>query len=91
MYDTETSAMRTVEGGELFVGRHPGMRWEINFYERTWDTSDPFDRGFVRHSARLSGHFVRGQTFATPDDAAEFVRQLVSRRNQASHRLSDHS
>lgn len=78
MYDTETSAMRTVEGGELFVRRHPGMRWEINFYERTWDSGDPFDCGLFLHSARLADHYFRGVTFATPDDAAEAVRQLVA-------------
>ncbi len=74
MNDTETSAKRMVNGGELYLQRHPGMRWEINFYELTSFSGN----GMFLHSAQLADHVIHAQTFATPDDAAEAVRQIVA-------------
>lgn len=77
MNDTETSAMREVEGGELYLRRCPGARWEVNFYERIVNASTTLTEGVLR-SARLADHYFRGQTFASPDDAAAAVKRLVA-------------
>ncbi len=78
MRDTETWAMRIVEGGELYLRRRPGARWEVTFYERCRIIGDPFFGGVYLHSDRLAGHYFLGQTFGSPDEAAEIVRRLVA-------------
>jgi hypothetical protein len=79
MNDTETWAMRMVEGGKLYLRWRPGSRWEVNFYERSWFTGNPFLGGLVLQ-ARLADHYFRDQTFASPDEAAEVVRGLLANR-----------
>jgi hypothetical protein len=78
MNDTETWAMRLVEGGELYVRRRPGSRWKINFYERSWFTGHPIRGGMRLQSGRLADHHILRQTFGSPDEAAEAVRRLVA-------------
>lgn len=78
MSDTETWAMRIVEGGELYLRRSPDFRWEVNFYERSWISGNPFSDGLFLHSDRLADHYFRGQTFGSPDEAAEIIRRLVT-------------
>jgi hypothetical protein len=75
MSDTETSAMRLVEGGELHLQRSPGASWEVNFYDATMSAANlPGQSG--RRSEGISKLFA-GETFSTPDDAAAACRRLV--------------
>ena len=46
MQDTETRAKRVVEGGELYLRRQPGARWEVNFWERNWLSATHSRRGY---------------------------------------------
>ena len=75
MSDTETSAMRLVEGGELHLQRSPGASWEVNFYDATMNGANAAGQS-GRRSERISKLFA-GETFNTPDDAAAACRRLV--------------
>jgi len=74
MNDTDTWAMRIVNGGELYLRKHlrPKSRWEINFYDVT------FARGEHLLSLRLKPHFFAGKTFKSPGHAAESVRRILA-------------
>jgi hypothetical protein len=77
MNDTETWAFRSVEGGELYLRRQPGSRWEVNFYERSQVIGNPaFVERFLQ-AARLAGHYFAGRKFETPDEAAKAVAERV--------------
>jgi hypothetical protein len=69
--------MRTVEDGELYLRRRPGARWEVIFYERALNAPTALIEGRLRYE-RLADHYLLGQTFGSPDEAAEFVRRLVA-------------
>ena len=75
MSDTETSAMRLVEGGELHLQRSPGASWEVNFYDVTMNAANASGQT-GRRSERINKLFA-GETFSTPDDAAAACRRLV--------------
>jgi hypothetical protein len=75
MSDTETSAMRLVEGGELHLQRSPGASWEVNFYDATMSAVNAVGQS-GRRSEGISKLFA-GETFSTPDDAAAACRRLV--------------
>ena len=53
MNSAENSAMRVVEGGELYVRRRPGSRWEVNFFEIS--EVHPSRDGLFLASRRLDG------------------------------------
>lgn len=75
MCDSEISAMRLVEGGELHLQRNPDASWEVNFYDMTMNAANaPGQAG--RRSERISKLFA-GETFSTPEDAAAVCRRLV--------------
>jgi hypothetical protein len=78
MKDSDTSAMRIVAGGELHLRRKSKHdRWEIVFFERVVNLATALSAG-VLQSERLAGHHFEGQTFATPEEAAEAVARLVT-------------
>lgn len=78
MSDTETTAMRLVEGGELHLRRSPGAAWEVNFYDRLMNAATPPGLGERRsgRSERIEKLFP-GETFNTPEAAASACRRLV--------------
>jgi hypothetical protein len=73
MSDTESTAMRLVEGGELHLVRSPGANWAVNFYNpsTTVALADGLQRG------ERGNKIFRGETFKTPDEAAAACRRLV--------------
>jgi hypothetical protein len=78
MNDTAMSAVRPVEGGELYLYRRPDAKWGVRFYERVVNGATALmDR--VLRSERLADHYFRGQTFESPDEAAEAVRRVLAR------------
>jgi hypothetical protein len=81
MNDTESWAMREVDGGELYLRRPPGGCWEVNYYERVLNARTAIVEGALR-SERLNGHHFEGQTFASPEEAAETVRRRLGTRNR---------
>jgi hypothetical protein len=76
MADTDTWAMRKVKGGELYVRRVPGGRWEVNFYEQVVNPTTALMEGFL-FSKRLDGPYFKGCTFESPDEAARTMRRLL--------------
>jgi hypothetical protein len=78
MVDTKNWAMRIVGGWEVYLRRAPWEeRWQISLCDRILNLPTALMDGELR-TARLSGHHFEGQTFATPDEAAEAVRRLVA-------------
>jgi hypothetical protein len=80
MKDTETWAERTVDGGILYLRRPPHGRWEVNYYERELNTAAALRKHNARIllAERLDSQYSEGQTFGSPDEAADAVRQVVA-------------
>jgi hypothetical protein len=78
MRDTDTRAQRDVDGGVLYMRRRPdpGARWEINFWEELIPVVAPL--GMFLRTHKLWGHHFAGQTFGTPDEAAQAVHQVLA-------------
>ncbi|WP_428305580.1 hypothetical protein [Lacipirellula sp.] len=76
MINSETTALRMVEGGELYLRRESGVNWQVEFYDRI-DTAVVHRRidGFLR-SKRITNPFP-GATFKSPQDAAAAFRRLI--------------
>jgi hypothetical protein len=77
MNDTETWAFLIVADGELYLRRQPGLRWEVNFYERSHVILNPESGGRFLQSARLASRHFADRQFETPDEAASAVAKLV--------------
>jgi hypothetical protein len=76
MISSETTALRMVEGGELYLRRAGDSRWRVEFYDRiaTAAVHRRID-GFLR-SKRITNPFP-GATFKSPRDAAAAFRRLI--------------
>ena len=80
MPDTEIRAERKVCGFDLYLRRpHAGARWEVALCDRSWPEGNPFTTGMFLSIQTIRGEHFRGRTFAMPDDAADYVRQLLGR------------
>jgi hypothetical protein len=78
MTDSKTWAKRVVAGWELYLRRAPWeTRWEVSLCDRVLNVRSALAEGLLR-TATLSADYFTGKTFATPDDAAAYVRQLIS-------------
>jgi hypothetical protein len=78
MNDSETYAMRDVNGNELHLRRRrKGDPWEVSLCDRIMNAHTAMiDR--MLWTETISGQYFRGRTFPTPEAAVEFVRQLVA-------------
>jgi hypothetical protein len=75
--DTKTWARRIVEHGEAYFRRQSeDHRWEISAFHRDVDRTTALMRG-PRWSRRLTLSDFEGRTFATPDEGADAIRQLL--------------
>ena len=76
MINSETTALRMVEGGELYLRRSCDAHWQVEFYDRiaTAAVHRRID-GFLR-SKRVPNPFP-GTTFKSPQDAAAAFRRLI--------------
>ena len=76
MVTVQKSATLQVAGGEMVVRRPDAdTPWEIAM----WRRSDfVYDAGLFLQTAELDHRQYEGKTFATPDEAAEFIRQLLA-------------
>ena len=78
MSDTEFSATRMVGGDELILRRLPGSHWEVDRYDCGFSAGNPFLGGSCPHPGRMAEYHFRGQSFASPDEAADAVRRFVT-------------
>ena len=78
MQDTLTNAVRRVMGYDVYV-RRPSEhdRWEISLCERPLDV--PGWPTLIAGSIVMFVERFRELTFGTPDDAARFVRTVLSK------------
>jgi hypothetical protein len=77
MADTDTSAMRIVNGWEVHVRKAPWeTRWEISLCDRVLNLHTALMDGELR-SQQMVTHPILRQTFASPDEAAQAFRQLL--------------
>lgn len=73
-----TWAERHVAGGTLYLRRPSAAhRWEIANFFRELNAPTALAEGVLR-SEGLQDHPSLHQTFATPEDAAEFIRRFVA-------------
>jgi len=76
--DSETWAQRDVGGGTLYMRRPSANEpWEINFWEREVNVTTAVMDGELR-SERLATN-LGGQTFSSPDEAAQAIRRVLQR------------
>lgn len=72
-----TWAERRVAGGTLYLRRRSAAdRWEITNFFRELNAPTALADG-VLYSTGLQNHPSLQQTFATPEDAAEFIQRFV--------------
>jgi hypothetical protein len=80
MTDTQIWAQRTVAGYEVYLRRPSSeARWEISLCEKVINPETAVAERMLL-SQRLSNHPILKQTFATPDEAAEQLRPILSQR-----------
>lgn len=73
-----TWAERHVAGGTLYLRRQSAAhRWEIANFFRDLNAPTALAEGVLR-SESLQDHPSLRQTFATPEDAAEFICRFVA-------------
>ena len=77
MVTVQKSATRHVAGGQMVVRRPDAETpWEISLFRRDRFVND--HTGQLLQTAELAPRYYESKTFATPDDAAEFIRQLLA-------------
>jgi hypothetical protein len=81
--DTDTWATRKVNGGDLYLRRPPGGNWEVNYYERELNVQSALMdfTDSILISERLDGHFLEGQLFESPDEAAKVFAGILAGRS----------
>ena len=78
MVDTETTALRMVEGGALYLRRSTGANWEVDFFDQVTHFKVARTDESALRSHRVSNPFP-GETFKTPQAAAAAFRRLIVR------------
>ena len=77
MGDTNTWAKRMVAGWELHLRRAPWEeRWEISLCDRILNLKTALMDGELRW-IQLRNHQILRETFATPDEAAARLHQIL--------------
>lgn len=77
MTDSDTYAERKVAGWELYLRKAPSEdRWHVSLCDRIMNAPTALMDRELR-IATLPGQYFEGKTFATPDEAADYLRQIV--------------